>query len=68
MGDGVVYVIDKNNEIVEEFNCDYDTAINTYWGKRTQKGRYHVGVKGIEVPYKRKGKNLKDIKPIHRDS
>lgn len=68
MGDGVVYVIDGNNEIVEQFNCDFDTAISTYWGKRTPKGRYHIGVKGIPSQYKAKNKNLRDIKPTNHQS
>lgn len=65
MGEGIVYTINDNNEITDSFDCDFDTAIKTYWGKKTSKGRYYVGVKGVEVPYKRKGKNLKDIRPIN---
>ena len=61
MGTGVVYILNNDNEIVNSFEMDYNQAINQYWGKRNKSGRYFVGVKGVKVPYKKKGKNLKDV-------
>lgn len=61
--DGVVYILNKNNEIVHQFDCDWDIAIQYYYGKRDHRGRFYVSPKGKDVPFKRKKKELKDIKP-----
>lgn len=62
MGKAIVYTIDKNNEIVESFKMEYEAAIGQYWGRPCMNGRYHIVPEGISVPYKKKSKNLKDIK------
>jgi len=62
MGKAIVYTIDKDNEVVESFKMDYEAAIGQYWGRPNMKGRYHIIPEGIKCPYKRKSKNLKDIK------
>jgi len=61
MGKATVYTIDSNNEIVESFTMDFNQAIGSYWGRRNIKGRYHIIPEGIECPFKRKQKNLKNI-------
>jgi len=62
MGKATVYTIDKDNEIVESFTMDYNQAIGSYWGRHSMKGRYHIVPEGVACQYKRKQKNLKDIK------
>lgn len=69
MAIGIVYELDKNNEITRSFEMDYNQAIGSYWGQRLPNGgKYYVGVKGKEIPFKRKQKALKDIKRPRQES
>lgn len=62
MATAVVYTINEKDEIVSEFEMDFGRAIQTYLNKRDDKGnRYHISVKGKDVPFKRKPKNFKNI-------
>lgn len=60
MAIAVVYTI-KDDIAIEQFECDYEMAINNYFGKTNSKGKYYVARKGIEIPYKNKEKELKNI-------
>lgn len=64
--DGVVYTINKNNEIIDEFEYDFNMAIAEFHGQRTEQGnRYWIGVKEKEPPFPRKKKNLKEVFRLH---
>ena len=63
MATATVYTIDENGEVVEQFDCDYNLAIATYWSQKCKKGTYHCARKGVKIPYKFKKKLLKNIKP-----
>lgn len=52
MTTAIVYTINDNDEIISSFECEYNQAIASYWSKRTDNGRYYIGVKGISIPYK----------------
>ena len=55
MGRGMVYTVDSANKIVDEFETDWDEAIQFYYGKRTPDGnRYHLTPKGAPLPYPRR--------------
>lgn len=60
MAIGTVYTI-KDEIVIEQFDCDYETAISVYFGKSNSKGKYYVARKGIEIPYKNKERDLKNI-------
>lgn len=60
--EGIVYIIDDNNLVINEFKMDWDTAINRYYGKRDRKGRYYIGVPGKPIPFKKKSNPTYDIK------
>lgn len=60
-----VYTIDDNNIVVDQFDVDYDFAIQRYFGTRTNRGRYYVSKKGVKIPFKFKNKILKSIMPSH---
>ncbi len=57
-----IYTI-ENNEVIDQFDMDYNEGIATYWGKKNQKGNYYCAKKGIPIPYKFKKKLLKNVKP-----
>jgi hypothetical protein len=59
-----IYTIDKNNEVIDQFDMDYNEGIASYWGKKSQKGNYYCARKGISIPYKLKKKLFaKKVKP-----
>lgn len=60
--DGIVYVLDENDEIISEMQMDFDTAIRKYYGQHSDKGRYFIGVKGRPVQFKKKSAPTFDIK------
>jgi len=62
MSTGIVYTLNDDNQILEQFECDWDRAIKNYFNKRTSKGRYYVAPKGKDIPFKRKPKKLYDIR------
>lgn len=61
MATATVYTIDNENLIVDQFDCEYELALKTYWSKPNSKGRYYVAKKGIKIPYEHKKKSLKKL-------
>ena len=61
MATATVYTINDNDEIVEQFDCDYNFAIGEYWGKPNLKGHFYIARKGVEIPYSPKQKILKNV-------
>ena len=58
----LVLVLNNENEIIEQFDADFNTAMFAYHGQRDSRGnRYYVVLKGKNIPFKRKKKELKDI-------
>lgn len=57
----VVYII-KDEVAIEKFECEYEFAIQTYYGKKHKRGNYYIARKGIKIPFPEKGKELKNIK------
>lgn len=53
---GVVLVVDDDDNIISEFECDFSYAIQSYMGKRDEMGRrYIIKTYGESIiPYKRK--------------
>ena len=51
MATATVYTINENDEVVEQFDCDYNFAIGQYWGKPNLKGHFYIARKGVEIPY-----------------
>ncbi len=49
----MIYIVNEDNMIVREFECDYDNAIKNSYGKITEEGRYFILPKGNDPPYKR---------------
>lgn len=47
----MIYIVNSENLIVRKFECDYDSAISSYYGKVTEEGRYHIMPKGYSPPY-----------------
>jgi hypothetical protein len=60
MAIGTVYTI-KDDIVISQFDCDYEIAVREYFGTATGSGKYYVARKGIEIPYKTKERNLKDV-------
>jgi len=58
MAIATVYVI-KDNQIIREFDMEYENAIRSYWGK----SGYYVAKKGIKVPFQHQMAELKDVHP-----
>lgn len=54
---GMTYIINRENKIVRKFECDYDSAITSSYGRVTEEGRYHIMPKGFKPPFQ-------EIKPI----
>ena len=64
MGTAIVCTLNTDSEIIDEFKMDWNDAIATYWGKRLPDGkRYFVYAEGCDCPYKRRKKNLRDVRP-----
>ena len=61
MATATVSTINENDEVVEQFDCDYNFAIGQYWGKPNFKGRFYIARKGVEIPYSPKQKTLKNV-------
>jgi|15BtaG_2_1085339.scaffolds.fasta_scaffold32584_1 hypothetical protein len=61
MATATVYTINDNDEIVEQFDCDYNFAIGEYWGKPNLKGRFYIARKGVSIPYQMKKTILKNV-------
>ncbi len=66
MATAVVYTI-HNNEVIEEFEVDYNYAIGQYWGKANTNGIYYIAKKGVKIPFPHKKKALKSIRPLDRE-
>lgn len=62
MSNIIVYTIDKENMIVGQFECDRELAIEKYWNKKNDKGRYLIANPEDDIKYKWRRKPLKDIK------
>lgn len=63
----VVYII-KDEVAIEKFECEYETAIQTYYGKKHKRGNYYIARKGIKIPFPEKGKELKNINRSSEES
>lgn len=48
---GMTYIV-KDDIIVRKFECDYDSAISSTYGKITEEGKYFILPKGFKPPYK----------------
>jgi len=48
---GMIYIINSENKIVRKFECDYNSAISSSYGKITPEGRYHIMPKGFKPPF-----------------
>jgi len=57
---GMTYIVNSDNMIVRKFECDYDSAIQSSYGKTTPEGRYFILPKGQKPPYE-------EVKPITFD-
>lgn len=57
---GVVYIVDEDDFILQEFQCEYSYAIQAYMGQRDHLGHRYIIKKFGEptTPYKRKPKKL----------
>lgn len=65
MATATVYTISLvTDEIVDQFDCDWNYAIGEYHGKRNPRGRYYIARKGSKVPYPKKTKPLKNVKAL----
>lgn len=65
--DANVLVLDADNFIVSQFKCEWNLAINRYFGQRETRGRYVCIPDGKEIPFKRKTKPLKEIIRVSTD-
>jgi len=64
MATATVYTIsDVTEEIIDQFDCDYNFAIGEYHNKRTIKGKYYIARKGVKIPFPPKVTVLKDFPP-----
>lgn len=48
---GMTYIVNSENKIVRKFECDYDSAISSSYGRITPEGRYHIMPKGFKPPF-----------------
>jgi len=62
MSDVIVYTIDKENMVIEQFNCEREYAILMYHNKKTDKGRYLIANPGDDIKLKFRRKPLKDVR------
>lgn len=67
MATATVYTINEDNEVVDQFDCDWNLAIGQYWNKRNMKGRYYIGKKGEAIPYQVKNRLLKNVLHQNQD-
>ena len=67
MAVAVVYTI-ENEIAIEKFKCEYEFAIQTYYGKRNKKGTYYIAREGIKIPFPEKQRELKNIKHQSQES
>ena len=62
MATATVYTV-KDNQVVDEFDCDYNFAVGAYFGKHNNKGAYYIAKKGVDIPYEKKNRLLKKLYP-----
>ncbi len=62
MGDVIVYTISPENEVVGQFTCERDFAIQTYFNQKTDKGRYLIANTFDKIKYPPRKKPLKDVR------
>lgn len=48
---GMTYIVNSDNKIVRKFECDYDNAISSSFGRITDEGRYFILPKDFPPPY-----------------
>jgi len=60
MAIGIVYTI-YDGMVVDQFECDYNDAISNYFGQPNPRGIYYIARKGIEIPYKPKQTELRNV-------
>lgn len=66
MATATVYTI-KDNEVIEQFDCDYNFAIGAFHNKRSHKGTYYIAKKGVKIPYPHHVKPLRSLKKVQGD-
>ena len=62
MSQCMVYTIDKENMVVDQFECDRELAIREYHNQRTSKGRYFIANLNDIIAYKWRRKPLRDVR------
>jgi len=68
MTEAWVYTI-KDEIVIDKFKCEYEEAIQNYYGKRNKRGNYYIARVGIKIPFPEKQKTLKNIiRPSHESA
>lgn len=62
MSDVIVYTIDKENMVVDQFTCEREYAITMYHNKKTDRGRYLIANPEDDIKFKFRRKSLKDVR------
>jgi len=62
MSDVIVYTIDKDNMVIDQFECEREYAIQMYHNQKTDKGRYLIANPSDDIKFKFRRKSLKDIR------
>lgn len=58
----VVYTIDFDGYVIDQFECDREIAMTEYHNRRTVKGSYLIANKSDDIPNKWRRKPLVDLK------
>lgn len=58
----MVYTIDSEDMVVDQFECDREFAIQEYHNQRTPKGRYLIANLDDKIKFKFRRKPLKPLK------
>jgi len=63
MGNVMVYTIDSEDYVIDQFECEREYAINNYWSTNPKEGlRYLIANPGEDIKHKWRRKPLRDIK------
>lgn len=57
----MVYTIDDENWVVDQFECEREFAISEYFNQRNNRGRYLIANVTDDIPYKFRRKQLKSV-------
>ena len=58
----MVYTIDHDGFVINQFECDREIAMTEYHNRRNAKGKYLIANVTDKIPHKWKRKPLKDLK------